>query len=147
MLLFSLLGFIWLFLCCQIFLLFYTGRVSWMQMSLLQRSTWIYLLLEHQALCQLFTSGGFTFVEESRDRASHDIYSYPLLRCLNFLDFKFCTFDSVPHSKQRPLVQVCREKQGIDSPLLSPPSKKPAGLTYILGNINYAANVEKNSWI
>lgn len=118
-------------LCCQIFLLFYTGKVSWTQMSLLQRSAQIYPLLEHQALCQLFTSGEFTFVEESRGRSWHNIYTYPLLRCLNFLDFKFPTFDSVTHSKQRPLVQVCRDKQGIDSPLLSPPSQ------------HYAANVEK----
>lgn len=100
-------------------------------MSLLQRSAQIYPLLEHQALRQLFTSGEFTFVEESRGRSWHNIYTYPLLRCLNFLDFKFPTFDSVTHSKQRPLVQVCRDKQGIDSPLLSPPSQ------------HYAANVEK----
>lgn len=74
---------------------------------------------------------GFTFMEESRDKSWHNIYTYPLLRCSNFHDFKFCTFDSVTHPKQRTLVQVCREKQGIDSPLLSPPSQ------------HYAANVEK----
>lgn len=99
-------------------------------MSLLQRSAQIYPLLEHQALRQLFTSGEFTFVEESRDRSWHGIYTCPLLRCLNFLDFKFCTFDSVKRSKQRPLVHVCRDKQGIDSSLLSPPSP------------HYVANVE-----
>lgn len=78
-----------------------------------------------------FYIGGFMFMEESRDKSWHNIYIYPLLRCSNFHDFKSCTFDFVTHPKQRPLVQVSKEKQGIDSPLLSPPLQ------------HYAANVEK----
>jgi len=75
----------------------------------LQRDhTEIYLLLEPQALCQLFTSGNFTFMKESRGRSWHGIYTCSLLRCLNFLDFNFHAFDSATHWKQTLRPMPCR---------------------------------------